>query len=78
MPPAELRCEDINGSFLSIADWILVTYVQNTCSARADACSYLEKFPWQGWAVGDRRAFLYRLKSFRPSLDRDILCILDF
>lgn len=53
MPPAELRCEDINGSFLSIAHLILVTYVQNTCSARADACSYLDKFPWQGWAVGD-------------------------
>lgn len=64
MPPAELRCEDINGSFLSIAHSILVTYVQNTCSARADACSYLDKFPWQGWAVGDLRGFLYHFKSF--------------
>lgn len=64
MPAAELRCEDINGSFLSIAHLILVTYVWNTCSARADACRYLEKFPWQGWVVGDLRGFLCHFKSF--------------
>lgn len=56
-PPAELRCEDVNGSFLSVARLIPVTSVRNARSARADARSYLKKFPWQGGRRGSPTGF---------------------